>query len=434
MNCRFDIWRVLRLLAVLLPIALMLSSCSKDGAVKETDEAGVHEMAEEHRGCWQDKILTSLYESMGTLAMKMYGDITEGALAMEMVGFSLWFVLRLMRFVSSITKENSAEVWNEVLKKLFLCIFCGILASSTAMLLWVLNNFVFPIYNAFLEFGGEILNSAASEDTTRSLKVLGDTIPVSKPAICLPGAGALEATEAGFPEGPLKMMNCMICSVNERLSLGNYIAFKVMMSNGFMLMINGLILLITFMIIKLSFVFYLVDNVFKFAVIVVMLPILIMAFPFQKKWTVYGFKTILSSAAFMMGISIMIAVCIMAIVQIIVQNPSVFDPGDSQAQLNDFSAVILALLLVSFLVVGTIKVAKEVTSALVDSKVDNKFQEKLMGVALLVAGWLTGGASNVLAKAAWYQKMANKYNKSFVGKAMKKRAEIISKVNRMAGR
>lgn len=446
MGANFNIWRILRVLVVLLPIVFAVSSCGKDAPVEKMSESELQERADEQSGrikgadgrvqdgCWQDKILTSLYDAMGTMAMGMYDDITKGALAMEMVGFAIWFIFRLMRFVSSITKENSAEVWNEVLRKIFICLFCGILASSTAMLLWVLNYFVFPIYNAFLEFGGEIINLAGGKETVKSIRVLGSEIPVTSPAICLPGAGANEATMEGFPKSPLMMMNCMICSVSERLSLGAYIALKIMMDMNFFQIVNGIILLVTFMIIKLSFVFYLVDNIFKFAVIVVMLPILIMAYPFQKKWTVFGFKTILSSAAFMMGISIMIAVAIMALIEIILQNPTVFDPKNSQDQMKDFSAVMVALLLVSFMIVGTIKVAKEVTSALVDAKVDDNFQKKLMGIALIVAGWLTGGASGLLAKAHWYQKMSAKYNKSWVGKAMKKRANIMSSFNRLAGK
>ena len=273
-----------------------------------------------------------------------------------------------MRFVSSITPENSGEVWNEVFKKIFLCLFCGILASSTTGTLYVLNTFIFPIYNAFLEFGGEILNTIGQDqlnpDMNVDLWVLNFKLSVAKPTLCLPAAGANEATLEGFPEGPLKMMNCMICALNERLSIGNYISFRIMRSGSFWMIVNGLILLVTFMIIKLSFVFYLVDNVFKFAVIVVMLPILVLFYPFQKKWAIFGVKTILSSAAFMMGISIMIAISMKALFEIIAQHPEIFSPGTAAAgqaaqnagkaaekAMDSFSGVFLAILLLAFMIV-----------------------------------------------------------------------------------
>lgn len=392
---------------------------------------------------------------MGTMAMGLYEDITKGALALEMVGFGIWFMLRLMRFVSSITPENSGEVWNEVFKKIFLCLFCGILASSTTGTLYVLNTFIFPIYNAFLEFGGEILNTIGQDqlnpDMNVDLWVLNFKLSVAKPTLCLPAAGANEATLEGFPEGPLKMMNCMICALNERLSIGNYISFRIMRSGSFWMIVNGLILLVTFMIIKLSFVFYLVDNVFKFAVIVVMLPILVLFYPFQKKWAIFGVKTILSSAAFMMGISIMIAISMKALFEIIAQHPEIFSPGTAAAgqaaqnagkaaekAMDSFSGVFLAILLLAFMIVSTIKVAKEVTSAMVDVKVDDGFQQKLLGIGLMIAGWFTGGAAKALGKVAWMQKMNEKYQKSYVGRAIKRTRQVHSavskKLNKWAGR
>ena len=464
---RANIFRILRLAAVLLPLLFVLAACTgEDGPVNASNKTDV-ELAEEHTkgdiswvdkegnerhgGCWQDKILTTLYEAMGTMAMGLYEDITKGALALEMVGFGIWFMLRLMRFVSSITPENSGEVWNEVFKKIFL--FCGILASSTTGTLYVLNTFIFPIYNAFLEFGGEILNTIGQDqlnpDMNVDLWVLNFKLSVAKPTLCLPAAGANEATLEGFPEGPLKMMNCMICALNERLSIGNYISFRIMRSGSFWMIVNGLILLVTFMIIKLSFVFYLVDNVFKFAVIVVMLPILVLFYPFQKKWAIFGVKTILSSAAFMMGISIMIAM--KALFEIIAQHPEIFSPGTAAAgqaaqnagkaaekAMDSFSGVFLAILLLAFMIVSTIKVAKEVTSAMVDVKVDDGFQQKLLGIGLMIAGWFTGGAAKALGKVAWMQKMNEKYQKSYVGRAIKRTRQVHSavskKLNKWAGR
>ena len=59
-----------------------------------------------------------------------------------------------------------------------------------------------------------------------------------------------------------------------------------------------------------------------------MLPILVMVYPFKDGWAKYGFKTILTSSAFMMAIAIMIAMALMAIVQIIKQNDVIFNPDD----------------------------------------------------------------------------------------------------------
>lgn len=426
------IWKVLRMLVVILPLMFVLTSCIEEGPVQtdKTDE----KLAEEHGGCWQDKILTDIYEAMGKMSMSLYRDITQGAIQLEMIAFAIWFALRLMKFVSSITPENSGEVWNEVLKKLFWCFVCGTLASSTDGCLWVMNTLIFPLYNAFLELGGAILNTVGQEqqwnDLDVNVPILGGTYTVTRGAVCQAARGALEATMDGFPQSPMEMMNCMICAMNERLSLGNYIAFRIMRSSEFMNIINGLILLVAFMVIKLSFVFYLVDNIFKFGVMVVMMPILVLFYPFQKKWAVFGIKTILGSAAFMMCISIMLALCMKALLEIIIQNPTVFNPDDAEEAAGNAGGTFLAIMLLAFLVWSTIKVAKEITEALVDTQIDNKFQEKLLGLGLLVLGWLTGGLGAAFGKMKMVQQARAAYQKTAWARKIKNVRDTYKQVNK----
>lgn len=420
--------KILRMLVVLLPLMFVLASCTKEAAV-QTDKSD-QELAAEHSACWQDRILTDIYEAMGTLSMNLFKDITQGALKLEMIAFALWFALRLMKFVSSITPENSGEVWNEVLKKFCWCLFCGTLASSTTGCLWVMSTIIFPIYNAFLEFGGVILSSINIGYGEETIQVLGASITVDKGAICQAGRGANEVTLDGFPESPMEMMNCMICLFNERLSLGNYIAFRIMRSTSVMNIINGLILLVSFMVIKLSFVFYLVDNIFKFGVMIVMMPILILFYPFRKKWAVFGVKTILGSAAFMMSISIMMAICMKALLEIIVQNPDVFNPDDPEAEMEFAGGTFLSIMLLAFLVWSTVKIAKQITEAIVDTQIDNKFQGKLLGLGLLVLGWITGGLGAAFGKMKMVQQARAAYQKTAWARNLKNMRDKYNQVNK----
>lgn len=421
------IYKILRMLVVVLPLIFVLTSCAKEAAVQtdKSDEA----LAAEHSACWQDRILKDIYEAMGSMSMSLYQDITQGALKLEMIAFAIWFALRLMKFVSSITPENSGEVWNEVLKKFFWCLFCGTLASSTDGCLWVMSTLIFPIYNAFLEFGGEILGSIGTGYGQETLQVLGTSITVNQNTICQAGRGAFEVTLDGFPDSPMEMMNCLICLFNERLSLGNYIAFRIMRTSAFMNIINGLILLVAFMVIKLSFVFYLVDNIFKFGVMVVMMPILILFYPFQKKWAVFGVKTILSSAAFMMSISIMMAICMKALLEIIIQNPDVFNPPDSIKEVTFAGRTFLSILLLAFLVWSTVKIAREITNAIVDTQIDNSFQGKLLGLGLLLLGWLTGGLGAAFGKMKMVQQARAAYQKTAWARNLKNARDKYNKVS-----
>lgn len=426
-----NITKFLRLLVIILPVMFMLSGCNDKGMDADNPKSE-QELAEEQRACWQDKVMTLLYDTMGTLAMQTYKNITAGAMNLMMVAFSIWFVFRLMKFVSSVSEENSGQVWNEVLKQLLVCLFCGILASSTDGLLTVLNMIVFPIYNAFLELGSEILTVAGDGFTNGGG---GSEHPlfgkIADSSVVCKIAGRSEATLQGFPEAPRTMMNCMICAVNERLSFGNFLAYQVMRAPGITPVLVGLLILCCFTIIKLAFVFYLVDTVFRFTMMIVLLPLLIMgyAFPQTKGWTSTGLKTMLNSAAFMMAISIMIAMALMAIVQIL-QDNTVIEPGqDPKVVFSEFNGPVLAIMLIAFMIIGTMGVAGQIASSLIGGGGSTRFQELLKGLLSWAAALLTGGFSKALMKINKVKQAADK-----VKAAKGKYNNFKAKMNKFAGR
>ena len=74
------------------------------------------------------------------------------------MGFTIWMAFQILRHISSPAAESSGEFWTKIVRKAFLCAFCGILASSTTQIYYVINNFIFPIYYTLLELTSEILN------------------------------------------------------------------------------------------------------------------------------------------------------------------------------------------------------------------------------------------------------------------------------------
>ena len=231
-----DIRNIFRILTVLLPVLLILPSCSADGAIEQNDNPEAE--AEQMKGCWQEAVIEDLYIVMGETAMGMYEKITKGAMAAVMVGFAIWFALRLLKYTGSVAEENPGQLWNDILRKLFLCFFCGLIASSTDNMLYLINTFVFPIYNAFLELGSRVLTAVAENDGVKfsgqgeELHILGDAFRIERTVMCV-AEGSKDATLSGFPTSTLSMMQCMICSINERLTLGYNIAFRVLMFNSF---------------------------------------------------------------------------------------------------------------------------------------------------------------------------------------------------------
>lgn len=402
-----NIKQILKVLILVLSVTFLLTACdiqgdsdkadanSRTALPSSTSDEQADALSASQRTCWQTGMITILYDNMGKVAMGMYAKITDGALPLMMIAFALWTIFRLLKFLGSFTEENPSEIWNEIFKKLFVCFACGWVASSTEGMLWLLNGVVFPIYNAFLEFGSEILARASETSTVKIttghvIKFFAEDIQVAQPVVCK--ASAMEqANLVAFPNAPKQMMECLICAVNERMSLGFALSFKVISSPGFMATITGLIILCCFTFVKLGFVFYLVDSIFRFTMMAVILPILVMSFAFKQTagWAKNGFMTILNSAALMMFIAVMMAMALLAMEQIIMDNGGIFNPQEGKEALKasfaEFSIPFMCILMIAFLIVSSVNIAQQMSEKLVGGSANSNFQKRAGKLAAVIA-------------------------------------------------
>jgi len=435
----FDIIKRGKVLIIILSALFLLSACSQNSdAFKQqsplkTEEGGAAAEQPLFEDCFYNGILSSVYDIIGPIVMQMYAKLSAGAMSVMMMAFAVWVALRLMKFVSSVAEDSPGEIWNEMLKKAFVCLFCGLLASSPSMLLYVINHFLFPLYEAFLEFGSAVLAEALDKDKNGDIVVLGETLTIKQfENNCKIPPSATEANLEGFPSGFRDMMECMVCAVDNRLDIGRNVAWIVMKEGTLMGIVIGALLWLIFLIVGLGFVFYFVDSIFRFGMMILLLPILIMSYAFgpTRKWTGVGFNNIMNSAAFMMAFSIIIATTLMAITTLLNDNPGVFNPAgnsnDTAEYLKDFSIPMMCLLLLGFLIYGSLGVSQQLTSAIVGGKTSSKFQENLKAVLQTVVGVVTGGIGSAIKKAG--------FENTKLGRALNKGKAIKGRLNQLAGR
>ena len=117
---------------------------------------------------------------------------------------------------------------------------------------------------------------------------------------------------------------------------------------------------------------------------------------------------------------------LLAVMQILQDNPDVFNPqGDQKETFKELNPAILALLLVAFLIKNTLSVAQKMVSAIVGGEsIKANFQKKLAALVKMVGkgilAWLTAGASKGLEavqKIEKVQKAVDKAKNSKIGKA-----------------
>ena len=436
MEKKIDITKILRVIAM-FSLVFFLFAC---GDTNSTPDLGCEETSEEefeqqHHECWQAAMLGAIYKTTGKLAMAMYDKLTQGAMALMMVAFAVWLSFRMLKHLSSFTEESPAEVWTEIIKKFFVCLVCGILASSTTGVMFVLNSIIFPVYNAFLELGSAMIGHVSAN---KEIAIIGTDwsvpIPFTKKLqmqydiLCKVGKLGAASLDQGFPAEPQKMMECLTCAISERMNFGIKLGWIVVGQVGVMALVCGVVLIVTFWIVKIGFAFYLVDSIFRFAMMTIMLPLLIMAYAFKptSKWTKVGFLTIINSAAFMMCIAL-IMIMIFAATQQVLNEQQVALAFSNRLALADFSVPMIMLLLIAFLAVGSLGVAKNIVDQLVGGGGEANFQKRAGKALMGVAKW----AGGLVGKAAMNAALAN----SAKLRNIKAGADAIqAKLNSWAGR
>ena len=433
---------VLKILFIVFCTLFMLSACGMDmeggSVIPKSSERGesAEQLANEHRKCWQAGLLRVFYTSISSQTVTIYSALTtENLMGIMMLAFSIWMAFKILSHVSSPAPESMGEFWTMVLQKAFLCLLCGILASSKGQLLYALNSFIFPIYITILDFASEILQVLNTQNP--DLSVAGIKLNAADgTSMCLAfdhsianngckitNPEAIMFTEkSGMPDAPLKMMECLACSVSDRLTIGYNIGWHLLQMTTLVSFIVGAILLAAFTISQLVFVLYLVDSIFRLNMILIIFPFLVMAYPFEqtRKWSITGFKIILNSSLIMLCLVVMVVMVILALSNVLMTGKqNGFDFGLISAY-EDSGVVPMALIFTAFLVIKSSGTAVAMAGRIIGEGGDTPFQrhvQQLVGIiGQLAIATLSGGASKgfsammdkVVQKSPALQKMSSK--------------------------
>ncbi|MDO4162674.1 MAG: hypothetical protein Q4D80_06725 [Pseudomonadota bacterium] len=446
---------MLRILFIVLSTLFLLTACSSstDGATPMT-QSDPRYAAEKQRECWQRDFIEIFYKGIGKQTQNVYNTLTqENLFGVVALGFSIWMAYQILRHISAPGGESLGEFWTKVMRKGALCVFCGFLASSTDQLYYVLQNFIWPIYLTALEFTSEILKITAADDASKvkAIKIASefadDKGADGVGAICEVYRNSFSdsscefkatslPTDGSFPDGPMNMMGCMTCTISDRLSIGYDIAIRLFKIGEISAFLVACFLMVAFSIVKIGFVFYLVDSIFRLNIILIILPFLIMAYPFEqiRKWSVSGFKIILSSSAIMLCLGVTVSMTILAMQKILTQKD--LDLGNSELY-TEFSPSAFAMMFMGFLIIKATGLAVELSKNISGIETNAGFQRKLQqlvatigrGVLLAVTGGTSKAATAIIDHVEKLRQIRDKYRK-----AKDKVNKTRNKLNAMAGR
>ena len=394
---------VLKIFLMCLILAFTLTACSQDDTQQTSEQAPIQgydsaSLAKEHSECWQADIINPLYDLMGEAALKNYKHLTGGALSLMMVIFAVWMSFRLLKQVGSFKEETMGEVWTEIARMFFLCFVCGLIASQADLLIMVLGEVIFPIYNAFLEFASKLMATATGDvATTKSVTLFNTSYNVGSVNVCKPEIiGNVTSSDLRFPDGPKQMMNCMVCALSDNLNFGMKLSFQMLQTASFTSWLVGILVLLCFLFVKIGFAFYLIDTLFRFTVMVVILPLMIMAYPFPKSRGLLGkgVANMLNSAAFMMFFAIIITICIQAMSLTLKTFEKVMVGEEA---FRDFSVPFVCIMMIGFLVISSVKIAGKLCDSFVGGKSNSEFQKDAKALIVGSIKFVASGGLKLLS-------------------------------------
>ena len=419
-----NFYRLLKMLCAACGVIFLLAACSSDEGANFSSKDGSNDesaIIAGHAECWQKSLISTFYESLGKMATDVYTRITaEDIMSLMMLAFSVWLAYQILRHISATVPESIGEFWTTVLRKGALCIICGILASKNENIIYAINTFIFPIYITMLEFASEVMS------------LVGDGINCK-----LNNPESVKMTATEFPQAPQDLMGCMACAVSSKLDKGYEIAFRVFFSVEWVGVMVGIFLLVTFTIAKFSFAFYLVDSIFRMVMMIIIMPFLIMFYPFEqtRRWAVSGFKIILNSAAMMMCLAILVTTSISAINEVLSHDG--IGKFDDVEKYKTLGSVPLALIFLGFAVVKITKIAVSLSNSVIGGGGDTNFQRKvtaLIGtVGSLILAAVTLGAGKIITSMLAHSARLRAAQQR-IQKIRERAAKVRNKMNQLAGR
>ncbi len=381
------------------------------------------------KNCVACKAFNFVYDAVNKCLSQTQEKYLESAPTVIMVAFAIWLALRIMRYVSSVTESNISEVWNEILRKGFVCLICFFIVASQDAINGFVNLVIMPIYMTFLELGVKIMNATMSGNDITQFQLFGEDVSITNAKYSCSTGFNLKVSSAGLPPELKNTINCIFNYLREYLSVGSKFGLKAMQGSGAIGWFVGLFSFLCFWLVKVCFAFYLVDSIFQMGVILTLLPVFVMAYAFgpTKKWANNAFGYIMSSSAFLMCFSVLCAMTVRAMVELIQGNPSIFNPS-GEAHFKELSVGFMCILLISFLIYGSTGVASQLTSGLLGAKSSSNFQKKLK--AVVQAG--AQAAKNLVSTIFTWGTAA--FPNSLMATASKQLKNIKGAVQKAAGR
>ena len=181
--------------------------------------------------------------------------------------------------------------------------------------------------------------------------------------------------------------------------IGYTIAMKLICMQTMIAVIIAILLVAVFTIAKLGFALYLIDSVFRMDMMLIILPFLVLFYPFEqtRKWSKVGFQFILNSSALMLCLILVLSMAILAMENILL-SPKIGISYDKET-FSSLGPSPMSVMFLAFVIVKATSMAVTLSNSVTGGSGSTNFQKKMKAVVGTVAKALIAYLSMGAGKA-----------------------------------
>lgn len=229
------------------------------------------------RSCVFCPLFEIIFNTIQSASTSAYVNLGKSLSTIVAIGLALWIALMVLQNVSAMTKQDALEFLTNLFKNSFKVVIAFFMLRNSGI---VYNWIIGPFLEAGFEFGASFLNSTPDVIKNCTLK----------------GAGA----SGVLPDYIYNYLLCFIQAVQNELGISAAIgdsmmcisrnaagtdvtaaSIKLFKMPDFSMMLQGALVWAISFILSISFAFYLIDATVQLGIFGVLLPFLILCWPFK---------------------------------------------------------------------------------------------------------------------------------------------------------
>ena len=246
----------------------------------------------ETRSCIFCPLFLTIFNAAQTMTTNSFGVLGPEIAKVIFIGLALYIAFLVLKYVSSMTKQDTPRFMNELLTQCFKVVVACVLLYTPD---FVYSKIIGPVLDAGTELGGALLFEEGSGYTqwcSIEQNITDQTNEFIK--------GGEDGTETPLKEGLIPAyiytkIECFIRAVQAEISLSQSIGSSLMCISrnaaadtvasvpipDFTMMFQGLIIWLMAIIMTIAFAFYLIDATVKLGIVGALMPFFIASWPFK---------------------------------------------------------------------------------------------------------------------------------------------------------